>query len=122
VLVVDDDPGLRLICRFNLEAAGMHVSEASDGESALELATADPPDAILLDVMMPGLDGWAVAAELHERAATRDIPIVFVTARGSDADRERGLELAAAGYVTKPFDPSTLTALIERLLGRREGA
>ena len=65
----------------------MNVREASDGARALELATADPPDAILLDVMMPGLDGWAVAAELRERAETCKVPIVFVTARVSDADR-----------------------------------
>src|SRR5215211_3706792 len=106
VLVVDDDAGLRLICRFNLEAVGMEVREAPDGETALAMATAEPPDVILLDVMMPGLDGWAVAAELARREETRNVPVVFVTARVTDADRVQGVELACAAYVTKPFDPS----------------
>jgi len=121
VLVVDDDPGLRLICRFNLETAGMEVREAPDGETAIALAVADPPDAILLDVMMPGLDGWAVAAELGAREETRHIPVVFVTARTSEADRARGVELACAAYVTKPFDPSMLAGLIEGLVTGADG-
>jgi DNA-binding response OmpR family regulator len=121
ILVVDDDPGLRLICRFNLEAVGMEVREAPDGETAIAMAVADPPDAILLDVMMPGLDGWAVAAELGARAETRDVPVVFVTARVTEADRARGVELACAAYVTKPFDPSMLAGLIERLVGGGDG-
>jgi CheY-like chemotaxis protein len=121
VLVVDDDPSLRLICRFNLEAAGMAVREAPDGASAIAIATAEPPDAIILDVMMPGLDGWEVARALRAHPATRTTPIVFVTARMSDHDRERGVELAAAAYVSKPFDPSALTDLIERLVANRAG-
>jgi putative two-component system response regulator len=85
------------------------------------MAVADPPDAILLDVMMPGLDGWAVASELGSRAETRDVPVVFVTARVTEADRARGVELACAAYVTKPFDPSMLAGLIERLVAGADG-
>jgi DNA-binding response OmpR family regulator len=121
VVGVDDDAGLRLFWRFNLEAAGMVVLEAGDGATALELATADPPDVVLLDVMMPGMDGWTVAAELRRHERTRTVPVVFVTARGSDVDRGRGVDLDAAAYLTKPFDPSTLTDLIARLASGQEG-
>ena len=93
VLVVDDDPGLRLICRFNLEAAGMEVREAPDGATALEMATADPPDVILLDVMMPGLDGWAVAEKLGQRKETRNVPVVFIRWTFSFVTRGRGARL-----------------------------
>src|SRR5690349_24288229 len=81
VLVIDDEAPIRLLCRVNLEAEGMHVTEAGDGTTGLELARNDPPDVILLDVMMPGLDGWRVAEELLEDSRTNQIPIIFLTAR-----------------------------------------
>jgi DNA-binding response OmpR family regulator len=118
VLVIDDEAPIRLLCRVNLEAEGMHVLEAGDGPTGLEQARGGRPDVILLDVMMPGLDGWAVAAELIEDESTRDIPIVFLTARAELRDRARGIELGGIDYVTKPFNPVELAGLVRGLLDR----
>src|SRR5918994_1513905 len=120
VLVIDDEPPIRLLCRVNLEAEGMEVLEARDGPGGLEQARAERPDVILLDVMMPGLDGWAVAEELIDDDATRDIPIVFLTARAELRDRARGLELGGVDYVTKPFNPTELAPLVQGLIERVE--
>ena len=87
VLVIDDEAAIRLLCRVNLEADGMKVEEAADGRSGLDLARQSRPDVILLDVMMPGLDGWQVAEELVNDDRTREIPIVFLTARADFRDR-----------------------------------
>jgi DNA-binding response OmpR family regulator len=120
VLVIDDEEPIRLLCRVNLEAAGMEVSEAEDGKAGLEAARADPPDVILLDVMMPGMDGWRVFEQLLEDEATAQVPIVFLTARAELRDQARGLELGGVDYVTKPFNPLNLAPLIEDLLARVE--
>jgi DNA-binding response OmpR family regulator len=120
VLVIDDEEPIRLLCRVNLEAAGMKVSEAEDGKAGLEAARADPPDVILLDVMMPGMDGWRVFEQLLEDEATAQVPIVFLTARAELRDQARGLELGGVDYVTKPFNPLNLAPLIEDLLARVE--
>src|ERR687888_2438479 len=96
VLVIDDEAPIRLLCRVNLEADGMEVLEASDGPTGLEKARNDEPDVILLDVMMPGLDGWQVAEELLDDRRTSSIPIVFLTARAEVRDRARGLDLGGA--------------------------
>ena len=118
VLVIDDEAPIRLLCRVNLEAEGMDVLEASDGPQGLELAQDRRPDVILLDVMMPGLDGWHVAEELLDDDRTRSIPIVFLTARAELRDRARGLDLGGIDYVTKPFNPVALAPLVRRLLAR----
>jgi DNA-binding response OmpR family regulator len=118
VLVIDDEAPIRLLCRVNLEAERMDVLEASDGPSGLELARAELPDVILLDVMMPGLDGWRVAEELTDDETTREIPIIFLTARAEFRDRARGLDIGGVDYVTKPFNPIELAALVEDLLDR----
>lgn len=118
VLVIDDEAPIRLLCRVNLEAEGMQVLEAGDGPAGLEQARSRRPDVILLDVMMPGLDGWAVAEELIDDEVTRDIPIVFLTARAELRDRARGLELGGIDYVTKPFNPVELASLVRNLLRR----
>ena len=118
VLVIDDEAPIRLLCRVNLEAEGMEVLEARDGPGGLEQARAERPDVILLDVMMPGLDGWAEAEELIDDDATRDIPIVFLTARAELRDRARGLELGGVDYVTKPFNPTELASMVRKLLAR----
>jgi DNA-binding response OmpR family regulator len=109
VLVVDDEAPIRLLCRVNLEPEGMEVLEAADGQSGLETARAELPDVILLDVMMPGMDGWE---------ATHEIPLVFLTARAELRDRARGLELGGVDYITKPFNPTELAAVVEHLLER----
>jgi CheY-like chemotaxis protein len=118
VLVVDDESAIRLLCRVNLESAGIEVEEAEDGAEALRALEGRPPDLILLDVMMPNLDGWGVAERLAASGATREIPVVFLTARAEDADRRRAFDLAAVGYVVKPFDPVALPELVETTLER----
>jgi DNA-binding response OmpR family regulator len=120
VLVIDDEAPIRLLCRVNLEAEGMQVLEAADGPSGLERARAETPDVILLDVMMPGLDGWRVAEELLDDHATERIPIVFLTARAELRDRARGIDLGGVEYVTKPFNPVELAPLVRGLLDRVE--
>jgi DNA-binding response OmpR family regulator len=118
VLVIDDEAPIRLLCRVNLEAEGMEVLEAADGLSGLEAARARRPDIVLLDVMMPGLDGWRVAEELLEDERTDEIPIIFLTARAEVRDRARGLDIGGVDYVTKPFNPLELAALVRGLLAR----
>jgi DNA-binding response OmpR family regulator len=120
VLVIDDEAPIRLLCRVNLEAEGMEVLEAADGPSGLEQARAVQPDVVLLDVMMPGLDGWRVAEELLDDDRTASIPIVFLTARAELRDRARGIDLGGVDYVTKPFNPLDLAPLVRDLLERVE--
>ena len=120
VLVVDDEPSIRLLCRVNLQGEGMEVLEASDGEGALQLARIEQPDLVLLDVMMPELDGWTVARRLQEDEKTRAIPIVFLTALAERSSRARGHELGGIAYVVKPFDPVALAPLVSELLARLE--
>jgi DNA-binding response OmpR family regulator len=118
VLVIDDEAPIRLLCRVNLEAEGMDVIEAPDGPSGVDKARHERPDVILLDVMMPGLDGWRVAQQLIEDDRTVGIPIIFLTARAEFRDRARGLDIGGVDYVTKPFNPLELAPLVESLLGR----
>jgi DNA-binding response OmpR family regulator len=118
VLVIDDEAPIRLLCRVNLEAEGMEVLEAADGPSGLATARAETPDVVLLDVMMPGLDGWGVAEELLDDPSTETIPIVFLTARAELRDRARGIDLGGVDYVTKPFNPVDLAPLVRDLLDR----
>jgi DNA-binding response OmpR family regulator len=120
VLVIDDEAPIRLLCRVNLEAEGMPVIEAGDGPSGLEAARDGSPDVILLDVMMPGLDGWGVAEALLEDDRTADIPIIFLTARAEFRDRARGLDIGGVDYITKPFNPVDLAPLVRGLLDRLE--
>src|SRR5437879_12939598 len=110
VLVIDDEAPIRLLCRVNLEAEGMEVLEASDGPSGLEMARNERPDVILLDVMMPALDGWRVAEQLLEDDRTKDIPIIFLTARAEFRDRARGLDIGGRDYGTSPFNRRELRA------------
>jgi len=120
VLIIDDEAPIRLLCRVNLEAEGMDVLEAPDGLTGLGLARTEHPDVVLLDVMMPGLDGWAVAQELIDDVETDVIPIVFLTARAEFRDRARGLDIGGVDYITKPFNPVELAPLVRRLLERIE--
>jgi len=120
VLVVDDERAIRLLCRVNLAAAGMDVMEAEDGRAGLELAREQRPDLILLDVMMPEVDGWTVARELAADERTRDIPVVFLTARADPADKRLGGQLGGVGYLVKPFDPVSIGDVVEDVLTRIE--
>ncbi len=122
VLVIDDEAPIRLLCRVNLEAEGMEVLEAADGLQGVDAARSERPDVVLLDVMMPGLDGWRVAERLLEDEGTKDIPLIFLTARAELKDRARGLELGGIDYITKPFNPVELAPLVRGLLERvRQG-
>jgi two-component system alkaline phosphatase synthesis response regulator PhoP len=118
VLVIDDEAPIRLLCRVNLEAEGMDVVEAPDGPAGIEKAKGESPDVVLLDVMMPGLDGWRVAEELLEDDRTSGIPIIFLTARAEFRDRAKGLDIGGVDYVTKPFNPLELAPLVRALLAR----
>jgi len=120
VLVIDDEAPIRLLCRVNLEAEGMTVYEAGDGPNGLERAREQRPDIVLLDVMMPGLDGWGVAEQLLEDPETAAIPIIFLTARAEFRDRARGLDIGGVDYITKPFNPVELAPLVRDLLDRLE--
>jgi DNA-binding response OmpR family regulator len=120
VLVIDDEEPIRLLCRVNLQLEDMEVLEAADGPTGLEQAREHRPDVILLDVMMPGLDGWRVAEKLLEDDRTNEIPIIFLTARAEFRDRARGLDIGGVDYVTKPFNPLELAPLVRQLLDRIE--
>ncbi len=120
VLVIDDEAPIRLLCRVNLEAEGMKVLEAADGPTGLDQAREQAPDVVLLDVMMPGLDGWRVAEHLLQDDRTSEIPIIFLTARAEFRDRARGLDIGGVDYVTKPFNPLELAPLVRELLARIE--
>lgn len=118
ILIVDDESSIRLVCRLNLDSAGFRTFEAADGESGLALARSEHPDLILLDVMLPGMNGWSVAKELAVSPETREIPILFLSARAERADEARGHEAGGLGYITKPFDPEELIARVQTVLER----
>ncbi len=118
VLVIDDAKDLIELVRFNLEKSAFDVLSASDGRSGLTIASEHAPDLILLDLMMPGMDGLEVCRHLREDPRTRHIPIVMLTARAEEADRIVGLELGADDYVTKPFSPRELVARVKAILRR----
>jgi CheY-like chemotaxis protein len=116
ILVADDDPVIVRLLQVNFRLEGYEVETAAHGEEAVQKATSTRPDLILLDVMMPGLDGWEVCRRLKAEPETKDIPIIFLSARAQDEDRKRGLELGVVDYVTKPFDPGELVSLVGRCL------
>lgn len=115
-LVVDDEEGIRLLCRINLELDGHVVAEAADGRSALALVHTFRPEVVFLDVMMPVINGWAVLAALKSDAATSGIPVVMLTAVTADAERVRGWKGGVLEYLTKPFDPEALGAVATRVI------
>jgi DNA-binding response OmpR family regulator len=118
VLVADDDPDILALVRFRLERDGYEVVSAPDGETALDLALARPPDLALLDVMMPRVDGYEVTRRLRAHGPTTTIPIILLTARVQEPDVERGFEAGADDYVTKPFSPQALGQRVQAALGR----
>jgi DNA-binding response OmpR family regulator len=122
VLVADDDPDILALVRFRLEREGYDVVSAPDGQAALELALDHTPDLAVLDVMMPRLDGYEVTRRLREHDATKGMPIILLTARVGESDLERGFEMGADGYVTKPFSPQMLREQVQAALGARTGS
>ena len=112
VLLVEDDPAMRLVCTVNLELSGFTVTAAETGAEGVERAAAEPFDVVLLDVMLPDLGGLEVAGELRRDVRTEALPIVFLSARGSELDIERGRAAGGIDYVVKPFDPLVLAQRI----------
>ena len=122
VLVAEDEPDIRGLIVFSLQYAGYEVIEALNGEDAVKLAEAEQPDLILLDVRMPKMNGYEACSVLKAQDATREIPVVFLSARGQETEIKQGLELGAEEYILKPFAPDELYqrvgGILERL-GRR---
>jgi CheY-like chemotaxis protein len=118
ILVVDDEPAIRLLCRVNLQADGFMVKEASDGAAAMALAHEWHPDLILLDVMMPGEDGFAVAERIRDDPELSDVRVLFLTARADIGDNERARGAGVVGHITKPFNPSSLSDEVRTALAR----
>jgi DNA-binding response OmpR family regulator len=118
VLVADDEEDIRSLVAFRLKRAGYEVITAADGEEALLLATTRLPDLVVLDMMMPKATGLEVTRSMREHDATKDIPVILLTARAQEGDVTRGFEAGADDYVKKPFSPQDLQARVQALLER----
>lgn len=120
ILIADDDPVILRLLQVNFALEGFDVDTAARGEEALKKAKDGRPDVIVLDVMMPGMDGWEVCRRLHEDEETAAIPVIFLSALSLEEDRQRGLELGVEAYVTKPFDPGQLVELVWQTVRARQ--
>src|SRR5262245_34325752 len=118
VLIVDDDPDIQRLVSYNLSNAGFEVATASSGRKALETVQNQPPDLVILDLMLPDIDGMEVCRVLRQRDSTVRIPIIMLTARGEEIDRVVGFELGADDYVPKPFSPRELVLRIKSIFRR----
>ena len=116
VLICDDDPVILRLLQVNLELEGFDVLLAHNGEEALEIARSEHPDLIILDIMMPRMDGYEACEKLKTLEDTKDIPIVFLSAKAQQSDIEKGKSYGVADYLTKPFDPNDLIDVLDRLL------
>ncbi len=122
ILVVDDDPDILQVVKINLELEGYDVDTAEDGREAVDKAMVDPPQLILLDIMMPRMDGLTALRRIRAHGTTGNTSVILLTARGLPEDRVRGLELGADDYITKPFDISELVARVKAVLRRTQAA
>jgi len=118
ILIVDDEEDVIELVRYNLDRNGYRVETATTGEQALTKARAKLPDLMILDLMLPGIDGLEVCRKLKSETRTQNIPIIMLTAKGEEADIVTGLELGADDYITKPFSPKVLVARVRRILHR----
>jgi two-component system, OmpR family, phosphate regulon response regulator PhoB len=118
VLVVDDEPDITALVAYHLAKAGYRVSTAATGPEALKAAREERPDIVILDLMLPGVSGYDVLAELRRQEETRDVGVILLTARREEADRIRGLSLGADDYLTKPFSPQELSLRVQAVLRR----
>src|SRR6516162_7778768 len=118
VLIVDDDPDIQRLVSYNLSQAGFQVTTASSGRTALDSVQKQPPDLIILDIMMPDVDGMEVCRTLRQRENSRRIPIIMLTARAEEVDRVVGFELGADDYVSKPFSPRELVLRVKSIFRR----
>ena len=122
ILLVEDERDLLELLQYNLDREGYQVSTATTGEEALRLVRADPPDLMLLDLMLPAMDGLEVCRTLKSRAHTAQVPVIMLTAKGEESDIVKGLEMGADDYITKPFSPRVLMARIQAVLRRADAA
>jgi phosphate regulon transcriptional regulator PhoB len=118
ILIVEDEKDIVKMLEYNLKKEGFRVISASDGEDALDLAVREHPDILLLDLMLPGIDGLEVCRSLKKENKTSSIPVIMLTAKGQESDKVVGLELGADDYITKPFSPRELIARIKAVLRR----
>jgi two-component system alkaline phosphatase synthesis response regulator PhoP len=118
ILIVEDEKDITKMLEYNLKKEGFRVLSAGDGEDALDLATREHPDLVILDLMLPGMDGLEVCKELKKETKTAPIPIIMLTAKSQESDKVIGLELGADDYITKPFSPRELIARIKAVLRR----
>jgi DNA-binding response OmpR family regulator len=121
VLIVDDEPNIVHSLRFLMTDAGLDVRIAKDGDAALAAIAQRVPDVVLLDVMLPGSDGYEVCRTIRMNPAWRGVRIIMLTARGRDSERARGIELGADAYITKPFSTRELVEQVKRFLGSSAG-
>ena len=117
VLIVDDEKLIQITTKLVLESAGHDVLTAGDGENAIETAKSDRPDLILLDIMMPGIDGWETLSRLKEDPVTEDIPVIVFTAREHSRGKQLARDMKAVDYLQKPFEADDLIALVEQHAG-----
>ena len=117
LLIADDEPGIRSLVRMTLEMDSCEILEAGNGHEALDVARAEHPDLVFLDVMMPGPSGIEVCRALKADPETKDITVILLTAKAQDRDREEGLAAGADGYFTKPFSPVALMSKVDEVLG-----
>jgi CheY-like chemotaxis protein len=117
VLVTDDDEDLRTLCQLHLEMGGFRVTQACNGQESLDVARAERPDLIVLDIMMPVKDGWECLAELKSDENLKDIPVIVLTGKVQHEDRERAFALGAQEFVSKPFRFPALVGRVRELLG-----
>lgn len=118
ILVVEDEPDILGVVGYNLTQAGFEVDTAEDGETGLKKATGDVPDLVILDLMLPGIDGFEVCRVLKQTEATKEVPVLMLTAKAEEVDRIVGLELGADDYVVKPFSPRELILRVKAILRR----
>jgi DNA-binding response OmpR family regulator len=119
ILVADDEEDVRELITYRLTRSGYQVIGAGDGQAALELAAERTPDLMVLDVMMPKLDGYELTRRVRAEEALRSIPVILLTARSQESDVDRGFEVGADDYLKKPFNPDELVARVRAVLGRR---
>ena len=117
ILICDDDPAILRVLQVNLEVEGYETLLAHHGEEALKIAGREKPDLIILDIMMPRMDGYQTCDALKADPETKDIPVVFLSAKAQDSDIEKGKSYGVEDYLTKPFDPDTLIEVVERVIG-----
>lgn len=116
ILIADDDPIIIKLLQVNLEMEGYDVVTAQDGQDAVEKAGKEHPDLVMLDIMMPRMDGWAARQALLGDPELKDIPVIFLSARAQQADLRKGYEAGVAEYITKPFDPVDLLDVVQKVL------